>query len=131
MVRDHIADLIVKIKNASDANLPAISFPYSKVCNSIADVLLKSGYIKSVEVKGNTPAEKTLVIEILYVDGQPRIRGVKRISHLSRRLYQKSKDINVFKNGFGNVILSTPKGVLTDGDARKQNVGGEVLFKIW
>jgi small subunit ribosomal protein S8 len=131
MVRDHIADLIVKIKNASDSSLPAITFPYSKVCGSIADVLHKTGYVKSVEVKGKTPAEKILEIELLYVDGQPRIRGVQRISHLSRRLYQKSKDITVFKNGFGNVILSTPKGVLTDTEAKKQNVGGEVLFKIW
>lgn len=131
MVIDPIANLIIKIKNASEVNLEAISFPYSKICANIADILKKSGYIKSVNTKGDTPVSRTLEIELLYVDGSPRIRGVERISHLSGRIYKKAKDIRVFKSGFGNVILSTPKGVLTDSEAKKQNVGGEVLFKIW
>ncbi len=119
MVTDYIADLIIRIKNGSDSGKEVISFPHSKLGESISHVLLNSGYIKSIE------------LNLLYVDGAPRVHGVKRISHLSKRMYQKSKDIRNFKNGFGNVIYSTPKGILTDIDAKKQNVGGEILFKIW
>jgi len=131
MVTDSISNLIIKIKNASQAEKKSVSFPYSKVSMSIAELLKKTGYVKSVEVKGDSPVNKTLEIELLYIDGAPRVRGVERISHLSGRIYQKAKDIRGFKSGFGNVVISTPKGVMIDTEAKKQNVGGEVLFKIW
>jgi ribosomal protein S8 len=74
---------------------------------------------------------KTLEVGIVYFGKEPRINGVDRISKPSRRIYQKSKDIRMFKSGFGNTVLSTPKGILLDVDAKKHKVGGEVLFKIW
>ncbi|MCX6716723.1 MAG: 30S ribosomal protein S8 [Candidatus Taylorbacteria bacterium] len=130
MVTDYIGDIIIRIKNGSVAGKEIISFPHSKLGSSIAESLLKAGYVKSVETKGKTIA-KTVEVGLLYTDGSPRVHDVKRVSHLGRRIYQKSKDIRSFKNGFGNTFYSTPKGILNDLEAKKLNVGGEVLFKIW
>ncbi len=130
MVTDPIADFIVRIKNASDAGKDSVSIPYSALKESIAHALVKGGYISSVETKGKK-IDKTLEIVISYIGKEPRLHGIDRISKPSRRLYQKSKDIRMFKSGFGNTILSTPQGILIDADAKKAKVGGEVLFKIW
>ena len=115
--------------------------PYSTLKESIAYTLNKAGYVKAIEKKGKK-VMKTLEIELAYVlpagatasgvsAGEPVVHGVDRVSKPSRRIYQKAKDIRPFRNGFGNVILSTPKGILLDVEAKKQKVGGEVLFKIW
>ena len=130
MVTDPISDFITRIKNASDAGKASVSIPYSALKESIAHSLVKGGYIVSVEVKGKK-IDKTLEVVILYTGNEPRLHGVERISKPSRRLYQKSKDIRMFKSGFGNTILSTPQGILLDADAKKAKVGGEILFKIW
>ena len=130
MVTDPIADFIIRIKNASDARKASVSMPYSALKENIAHALLKGGYVTSVENKGKK-IEKTLEINISYIGSDPKVHGVDRISKPSRRIYQKSKDIRMFKSGFGNVVLSTPKGILLDMDAKKAKVGGEVLFKIW
>jgi small subunit ribosomal protein S8 len=130
MVTDPISDLIVRIKNAGDAGRASISVPYSALKERVAHTLIKGGYIVSVETKGKK-IDKTLEIVISYVGSQPRISGFDRISKPSRRVYQKSKDIRMFKSGFGNYIISTPQGVLLDTDAKKLKVGGEVLFKVW
>jgi small subunit ribosomal protein S8 len=130
MVTDPISDLIVRIKNAGDAGKASISVPYSALKERVAHTLIKGGYIVSVETKGKK-IDKTLEIVISYVGSQPRISGFDRISKPSRRVYQKSKDIRMFKSGFGNYIISTPQGVLLDTDAKKLKVGGEVLFKVW
>ena len=130
MVTDPISDFITRIKNASDAGKATVAIPYSSVKENIAHVLLKGGYITAVDTKGKQ-IEKTLELTLAYMGNEPRVHGVERISKTSRRIYQKSKDIRMFKSGFGNLILSTPKGVLIDVDAKKLKVGGEVLFKIW
>jgi small subunit ribosomal protein S8 len=140
MVTDPIADFITRIKNASDAKKASVSMPYSALKESIAHVLHKAGYVKTVESKGKKIV-KTLEVELAYIPtpanvganvvGEAVVHGVDRVSKPSRRVYQKAKDIRPFKNGFGNVVLSTPKGIMLDIDARKQKVGGEVLFKIW
>ena len=130
MVIDPISDFITRIKNASDAGKANLSIPYSNLKESIAHVLLKGGYISSIDVKGKQ-IEKTLELSLVYMGNEPRIHGVDRISKSSRRIYQKSKDIRMFKSGFGNIVLSTPMGILLDVDAKKAKVGGEVLFKIW
>lgn len=130
MVTDPIADLIVHIKNASLVRKDSVSVPYSGLKEAIAHVLMKEGYVSSVEKKGKKVA-KTLEIGLVYFDGQPRVNGIERVSKSSRRVYQKARDIRVFKSGYGNVIYSTPKGILADHEARTQKVGGEVLFKIW
>ena len=130
MVTDPISDFITRIKNASDARKAVVSIPYSVLKESIAHVLVKGGYIDSVNTKGKQ-IEKTLELTLTYMGREPRVHGLDRISKSSRRIYQKSKDIRMFKSGFGNTILSTPMGVLLDVDAKKAKVGGEVLFKIW
>lgn len=130
MVSDPISDLIVRINNASMTRKTSVSVPYSVLKESIAHILLKGGYISSVEVKGKKVV-KTLEIGLVYLGDEPRVHGVQRISKSSRRIYQKAKDIRPFRAGYGNYILSTPKGVLSDVEAKKLKVGGEVLFKIW
>jgi small subunit ribosomal protein S8 len=130
MVTDPIANLIISIKNANKAGKASISIPYSALKESIAHVLLKAGYISSVETKGKK-VEKTLDIGLSYVGNMPRVNDVARVSKPSRRIYQKSKDIRIFKSGYGNTVFSTPEGILLDIDAKNRKVGGEVLFKIW
>lgn len=128
---DRIANLIIQIKNAGNAGLSTISVPNSKLVSAVADVLAKHGYIKSVSKKGKKLI-KTLEIEIAYTpEGKPRVTDVQRVSKLSRRMYGKAKEIRPVRSGFGMTVLSTPAGILTDFEARKANVGGEILFKIW
>jgi small subunit ribosomal protein S8 len=130
MVTDPIADMITRIKNAGEAGQDSLVFPYSKLKESLGAVLMKHGYIKAVAKKGKK-VNKLLEVELIKTEHGPRIKGIERVSKLSRRIYIKAKDLRPFMSGFGNVILSTPKGIMADGDAKKANVGGEVLFKIW
>ena len=130
MVTDPISNFIISIKNASEARKTSVTVPYSALKEAIAHTLMKGGYVSSVEKKGKKVI-KTLEVGLVYIEGEPRISGVDRISKPSRRIYQGSRDIRMFKSGFGNTVFSTPKGVLLDVDAKKHKVGGEVLFKIW
>ena len=131
MVTDLIGDLIIRLKNASDAKKPTVVMPYSKYAENVAHALKKTGYVESVAVEGKL-FSRTLVIGLMYYEGSgARIHGVDRISKPSRRMYQKYADIRTYRSGFGNTFLSTPKGILADEEARKLKVGGEVMFKIW
>ena len=131
MVTDRIGDLIIRLKNASDAKKPFVEMPYSKFADNVVQTLKKAGYVESVEVDGKLWS-RTLRIGLLYFAGSgARIHGVDRISKPSRRVYQKSSEIRTYRSGFGNTVFSTPKGILIDEDARKLKAGGEVLFKIW
>lgn len=129
MVTDPIANFIIALKNGSMARKPSVSVPSSKMKLEIAQLLEKKGFIGSVSKKGKKV--KYLEIPLLYSNGQARISDVKRISKPSRRLYEKSKEIKPFKQGVGMKVLSTPKGILADIDAKKENLGGEILFSIW
>ncbi len=130
MVTDPIANFIISIKNANRAGKDSVSVPYSALKESIAHALVKAGYISGVEKKGKKVI-KTLDMTLSYIGKDPRITGVDRISKPSKRVYQKSSEIRMFRSGFGNTVFSTPKGILVDTEAKKQKVGGEVLFKIW
>ncbi len=128
---DIIAELIIKLKNANIAGKAVVSFPYSKMREAILETLKKEGFIKSVSKKGKNVA-KTLEVELVYEEGNaPKIQGVQQISKYSRRVYTKASEIKPVRNTFGALILTTPKGILSDKDARKERVGGEALFKIW
>jgi small subunit ribosomal protein S8 len=131
MITDPISDFIIRLKNGSDAHKPTVEVTYSKFAESVAHALKKAGYLTSVEKKSGKPISNSLALGLVYMNGAPRIHGVERISKPSRRMYQKSSDIRMYRSGFGNTFLSTPKGVLVDMDAKKHKVGGEVLFKIW
>lgn len=130
MVTDPIANLIVSIKNGSDARKAKISVPYSTLKESIVVALVKSGFVKSYEKSGKK-IDRNLEIELAYVGGQPVVQGVTRVSKPSRRMYHGVAEIRPFRSGFGRIVYSTPKGVLLDEEAKKLKVGGEVLFKIW
>src|SRR4051812_13581587 len=109
MVTDPISNLIICIKNASDAKKTSTSVPYSKFCENVAHALKKAGYITSVEKKGKEVVGRTLEIGLMHVVGMgPRIHGVDRISKPSRRVYMRSADIRNYRSGYGNTILSTP-----------------------
>ena len=128
MVTDPISDFIIRIKNASDAKKASVTVIGSKLTENVAHALKKAGYLSSVE-KSKTKRE--IELGIIYFDGVPRINGVERVSKPSRRLYQKASDIRSFRSGFGNTIYTTSKGIMTDVDAKKLKLGGEILFKIW
>lgn len=127
---DPIADMIIAIKNAGEAGLKSAVVPYSNIKHEIGALLVKEGYLESVAKKGKkTP--KSIELGILYKDKKPKISGVERISKVSRRVYIKSKDIRPVIQGYGLLVVSTPKGILTGKEARKGNIGGEAMFKIW
>lgn len=128
MITDPIADLIVRLKNASDVKKPSVVVSRSKLIENIAHALKKAGYVSAVEKAKNG---NELELGLVYFAGEPRIHGVERVSKSSRRVYQGYNDIRVFRSGYGNAFLSTPKGIMVDMDARKHKVGGEVLFRIW
>ncbi|MFA6459586.1 MAG: 30S ribosomal protein S8 [Candidatus Paceibacterota bacterium] len=128
MITDPISDLIIRIKNASDAGKADVVVTGSKFAENVAHLLKKHGYVASVTKNKD---KREIVIGLVYFGDEPRIHGVDRISKPSRRMYQKARDIRTYRSGYGNVILSTPKGILTDAEAKKMKVGGEVLFKIW
>jgi len=127
---DQIANMINMIKNAGSAEHELVVVSFSKIKQAIADCLLKEGYISSVSKK-TKKGFPVLEIGIAYKDGSPKITGVERVSKSSCRVYKGVKDIRPTRNGSGLTVFSTPKGILTDKMARKEMVGGEVLFKIW
>jgi small subunit ribosomal protein S8 len=127
---DPISNMIISIKNAGNAGRENLSIPYSKIKESIAEVLKKEGYVK--DVKAETKGGKKVLSISIFIDKQtPKIRGVKRISKTSKRIYKKASEIRPVKNGYGLLILTTPQGVMTGRDARAQKIGGEALFTIW
>ncbi|MBI4093916.1 30S ribosomal protein S8 [Candidatus Kaiserbacteria bacterium] len=131
MTNDPVADLIVRLKNAATIGKACVSIPYSNFKMAIAESLKSAGYVKAVEKKGKK-VKKTLDITLEYdVAGKPRLSGVKRISKPGRRVYRGARELFVVRYGHGALILSTPKGVMTNIEARKQKVGGEALFEIW
>ena len=127
---DQIANMMNMIKNGSRANHESVVVPYSKVKHAIADCLVKEGYLKSVSKK-TKKGFPTLELVLAYVDGQAKVTGTERVSKSSCRVYKGVKEIRPTRNGYGLTVLTTPKGILTDKQARREMVGGEVLFKLW
>ena len=131
MVTDPVADFITRLRNAGAVRKETVSLPYSKLKHAIADKLLERGYVRAVEKHGRK-AKKTLEVGLaVKKDGSPRITGAARVSRPGCRSYMKASDIVPVRFGKGSLFLSTPKGILTGDEARKEKVGGEALFKIW
>ncbi len=118
------------MKNGSLAGKESVFLPYSNMKNAIAECLKKEGYVANVakKVKDEYPV---LEVSLVYVEKKPKITEVERISKQSKRVYFGVKDIHKVRNGSGLLVLSTPKGILSGKDARKEQVGGEALFRIW
>lgn len=127
---DSVSNLIIKIKNAGAVGHPTTTVPFTKLNLAILTKLHEKGYIKSFTKQGKS-ITKTIEVELAYDGVKPKIGQTKRISKLSRRVYEKSANLRPVRRGYGLSIISTPKGILTDSEARKACVGGEVLFKIW
>ena len=130
MVTDRVGDFIIRLKNAGAIGNPTVSAPHSKHVEAIAFKLKELGFVENVEISKKTP--KTIEVTLSYdARGNHKIRDVKRISKPGRRLYVPASGAHQVKNGLGARILSTPKGILSDKEARKVRVGGENLFEIW
>jgi small subunit ribosomal protein S8 len=129
MVTDRVGDFIIRLKNAGAIGKQVVAVPYSKHVESIAKKFQALGYVENVS-KGKEPYMFDVTLKF-DERGRSRIRGVKRISKPGRRLYTPSSEAHSVKNGMGARILSTPKGILTDAEARKVRAGGEDLFEIW
>jgi small subunit ribosomal protein S8 len=132
MVTDSIGDFIIQLKNAGAIRKESITVPYSKMKHAVAQKLKERGFVEAVEKKA-VPGKtiEKLVITLAYDDKGHKIHEVKRLSKPGRRLYRGAKDAHNVKRGHGALILSTPKGILTDAEARKLHAGGEALFEVW
>ncbi len=128
---DILANMIITIKNGGNAGKNTVTIPYSKYKESVGEALVRLGYIKAVHKKTAKGGFSELVIELEKEGNTTKIKGVRRVSKPSRRLYTAAKSIKPIKNGFGEVVLSTPKGILGGQEAREKLVGGELLFEIW
>lgn len=129
---DSIADMFARIKNAVKATHESVEVPASKLKLKIAEILKKEGYINSYEITEISPVKKNLRIVLKYGPrGEKVITGIKKISKPGLRVYTKAKYAPRVYDGLGISILSTKKGLLTDRESRKQNIGGEVLCQVW
>jgi len=128
---DPVSDLLTRIRNGQRAHKTAISSPVSKLRSRVLDVLKREGYIRGYNLNKLEKGFSEIEIELKYFEGDPVISNIKRISKPGRRVYSGIKDLTHVHNGLGIAILSTPRGVLSDAEAREQNVGGEVLCQVF
>jgi small subunit ribosomal protein S8 len=133
---DTVANMLAIISNAQAVSKPTASVPYSRLKHEIAKILERSGFIAGVEKKNkktkkNIKARPCLEMVLKYVDGVPAITGSKKISKLGQRIYVSSGEIKKVKQGHGMGIISTSKGLLTEREAKRQNIGGEMLCEVW
>ena len=127
---DPIGDMIARVKNAQDRNHKKVELPSSNFKVKIADILKNEGFIKNFEV-GSEDNKSILSLELKYHSGNPVISAFERVSKPGRRIFSSADSLPKINNGLGIAIISTPKGVMTDMDARKQKVGGEVICKVF
>lgn len=128
---DRVSDLLTRIRNGLMARLYFVYSPYSKLCEDILKILKEEGYIMGYSKELDEKKKYFLKIELKYLYGKPVISVINRVSKPGRRKYSKMKDLEKYYNGLGIFILSTPQGVICDYNARKKNVGGEVLCSVF
>lgn len=131
MVTDPISNMIISMKNGALVSKESVVIPFSKLKYAIAQCLKENGYVSDVSKKTEKKNIPVIEISLAYNGALSKINDVKRISKPSRRTYLGVHDIRPVKNGHGMMVLSTPKGILSDKQARKEAVGGEALFMIW
>jgi small subunit ribosomal protein S8 len=128
---DPLSDMIARIKNAATRKRSTVRTPASTLRRRVLDVLQDEGYIRGYTLVEQEGAHPEFEIELKYYDGEPVIAEISRVSTPGRRVYSSIKDLKPVKNGLGISILSTPKGVMSDSVARTENVGGEVLCRVY
>ena len=132
MLTDPVADMLTRIRNANQARKAAVDMPWSRHKEAIAKALVNEGYLESAAEVTEEGSGRTLRIGLRYDDRRrPVILGIKRVSRPSLRVYVGATEIPAIRKGLGVQVLSTPKGILVDRDARKQGVGGELLCTVW
>ena len=129
-ITDPLGDLLTRIRNGQRARKDSVTSPASKLRARVLDVLQREGYIRGYSEEQMGPAAG-IRIELKYFEGQPAIKSIARVSKPGRRVYSGSKELPKIRNGLGITIVSTPRGVLSDAEARDQNVGGEVLAEVF
>ena len=126
---DPIADMLTRIRNASAVHKREVSVPYSKIKIGLAKILVREGYLESAEqVKEGLP---TIALRLKYQGGQPAIQSLKRVSRPGGRTYVKKDEVKPVLNGYGLAVLSTPRGLMTDKEARLAKVGGELICEVY
>ena len=128
---DPISDLITRIRNAQMRNKSKVSTPGSRMRANVLEVLKSEGYIRGYATMEHAGGRSEIEIELKYADGAPVIREIDRVSKPGRRVYVSARNLPRVNNGLGISVLSTPKGIMADHDAREANVGGEVLFTVF
>lgn len=128
---DPLGDMLTRIRNAQRARQSRCVAPASKLRENVLDVLKREGFIRAWKTEDVRPGIKLIAIELKYADGEPAIKEITRVSKPGRRVYSKIKELPKFYNGLGISILSTPRGVMSDIEARAANVGGEVLCRVF
>ena len=129
---DPLGDMLTRIRNGQKAGLPSVSSPASRLRANVLEVLKREGYIRGFSEKAErNQGFNELRIELKYHEGQPVIRDIARVSKPGRRVYSKVSDLPRVFNGLGISILSTPRGVMSDSEARAANVGGEILCRVF
>ncbi|MBI4837495.1 MAG: 30S ribosomal protein S8 [Candidatus Portnoybacteria bacterium] len=127
---DPIADMLIRIKNAQAVGRQTVKIPFSGLKLSLAQILEKAGFVGKVEKRGKD-IQKYIKIDLKYKEGRSNIGGVRRMSRPGQRLYVTKNEIRPVKQGYGLAIISTSKGLMTNKEARKIGVGGELMCEIW
>ncbi len=127
---DPISDMLTRIRNAQAVSHQTVTVPFSKLKFNLAKILEREGLVNEVTTRGRK-VRKVIEIKLKYEKGMPVINGLKKISRPGRRIYLKRKELRPVKQGYGLAIISTSTGLMTDKEAKKRNLGGEVLCEIW
>ncbi len=128
---DPVGDMLTRIRNAQTRGRATAHSPASKLRGWVLDVLVREGYIRGYAFTKNADGQSEIEIELKYFDGSPAIRELKRISRPGRRVYSGVRNLPLVRQGLGVAIVSTAQGVMSDGDARDANVGGEILCTVF
>lgn len=128
---DPLGDMLTRIRNGQHMRMSKVRAPHSRMRTNVLEVLKREGYIRDFRVAEVGPGVSNVEIELKYYEGEPVIQEISRVSRPGRRVYSKIKELPRVLNGLGITILSTPRGVLSDQEARDANVGGEVLCRVF
>lgn len=129
-MNDHVSDMLARIKNAYAVGKKSLVMPHTNLIEEVCKVLLGKKYLSGLEVIGEG-AKKSIKLDLTYVDGTPALSSAKMVSKPGVRIYKKAKELKPILSGMGMAVISTSRGVMSDLDARKNKLGGEVLMELW
>ncbi|MBI4134229.1 MAG: 30S ribosomal protein S8 [Candidatus Terrybacteria bacterium] len=130
VMTDPIADFLTRVRNAAAIGRTEVRAPYSKILHRIAEILVREGFLEEVSHRGRGP-RRILAVRLRYLDGKSVIEDLRRVSRPGRRSYMAIRNIRPVKSGFGIAVISTPEGLMTNREAKRKNIGGEVLCEVW